>query len=310
MPRFLRRCWRTLRVGAHLTGGALLCALWLLPLNHIRPQGAAPRRSRLVRWWMRTLLRIMGVHVHCLGQAYAAPVLLVANHISWLDIPCLLACTDGLFVAKQEVAHWPLIGLLASQVGTLFLERGQGGGKTANRMVSALTRGERVALFPEGTSTDGRGVRPFYARLYQAAIDTPARVQAVAIRYPYTDGAHPRVPFVDDDNLLGHLWRLLGHVSIEARVVFCPAIAVQGCQRSDLAVRSRNQISAVLRAGSGDSASRDIVANHRSRARQTTFIRSNAIGAPGTGTAMPWKTATRATAPEAGASSSMRSTPP
>jgi len=264
-----------------------------------------------VRGWMRSLLRIMGVRVHCQGRAHDAPVLLVANHISWLDIPCLLACTDGLFVAKQEVARWPLIGLLARQVGTLFLERGQSGGKTAARMASALARGERVVLFPEGTSTDGRGVRPFYARLYQAAIDAPARVQAVAICYPHAAGAHPHVPFLGDDNLLGHLWRLLGEPGIDVRVLFCAALAVHGCRRSDLAVRSRNQISAVLRAGTGnDTGQPDIVVRHRSYLLQPPVIRDHDIRDPDTSAAMPWRTVTRTTAPEPGASSSMCSTRP
>lgn len=311
MSRFLRRLWRAVWICVHLIDGALLCLFWLLPLRVLHPHALSCARSRLARWWMRGLLRGISVRVYCKGQVHPAPVLLVANHISWLDIPCLLACTEGLFVAKHEVARWPLIGILARQIGTLFLERGQGAGNTVQRMTSALAHGERVVLFPEGTSTNGRDVRPFYARLYQAATDSGVRVQATAIYYPCSAGAHPRVPFVGDDNFVSHLWRLLGEKRIDAHIEFCAPIVAPGCQRSDLAVRTRNQIVAALRTSAGEIRTRDTAVTHRSPELQGNFIQNNETGAIETGTrVVPWRNATRTMPPEAAASSSMRSTRP
>ena len=311
MLRFLRRLWRTFWICAHLIDGALLCLFWLVPLRGLHPHALSRARSRLVRWWMRVLVRGIGVRVFSKGQVHPAPILLVANHISWLDIPCLLACTEGLFVAKHEVARWPLIGILARQIGTLFLERGHGAGNTVQRMRSALVRGERVVLFPEGTSSDGHDVRPFYARLYQAATDSGVRVQAIAIGYPCSGGVHPRVPFIGDDNFVSHLWRLLGEKRIDAHIDFCAPIVTLDCQRSDLAVRTRNQIIAALRTSTGKTLTKDAAVTHRSPALPGNFIQNRDTGAVETGTRIvPWRHTARTMLPETGASSSMRSTRP
>ena len=311
MSRFFRRLWRAFWICLHLIDGALLCLFWLAPLRVLRPHVLSRARSRLARWWMRGLLNAIGVRVYCKGQVHPAPVLLVANHISWLDIPCLLACTEGLFVAKHDVARWPLIGILASQIGTLFLERGQGAGNTVQRMTSALAHGEKVVLFPEGTSTDGRDVRPFYARLYQAATDSGVRVQATAIYYPCSAGAHPRVPFVGDDNFVSHLWHLLGEKRIDAQIEFCAPIVALDCQRSDLAVRTRNQIIAALRASAGETRAGDVRDTRRSSALQGNFIQNRETTAVETGTrAVSWRTVARTTPPGTGVSSSMHSTRP
>jgi len=180
--------------------------------------------------------------VHCAGAIHPAPALVVANHISWLDIPCLFACTDGVFVAKRDVARWPLIGALAAAVGTLFLARGQESSTAAERMTWLLAAGERVVIFPEGTSTDGAGVSIFHARLFQAAIRAGSAVQAVAIHYPHAHGLHPLVPFVGNDEFIHHLWRLLGEETIEAQIRFCAPLPAAGQERRVLAAQSRRQI--------------------------------------------------------------------
>jgi 1-acyl-sn-glycerol-3-phosphate acyltransferase len=108
----------------------------------------------------------------------------VANHVSWLDIPCLLALIDATFVAKDEVARWPLVGDLAVQVDTIFFPRGEGQAQAAaERMMWHLVRRRSVMFFPEGTTTDGTTVRHFHSRLFQAATRTGTSVQPIAIRY-------------------------------------------------------------------------------------------------------------------------------
>ena len=246
----MRRAWRRLRrslwLVALLAFGALLYTFWLAPLARLQPRTAATRRARVVRGWMRSLVRGLGVHVQCAGTLHPAAALLVANHISWLDIPCLFACTDGVFVAKSDVARWPLIGALAAGIGTLFLARGQEAGATAERMTWLLAQGERVVIFPEGTSTDGTGVGVFHARLFQAAIRAGTVVQAVAIHYPHVHGFHPIVPFVGDDDFVRHLWRLLDEETIEAKIRFCVPLPATGQERRVLATRTRGQICAAL----------------------------------------------------------------
>jgi 1-acyl-sn-glycerol-3-phosphate acyltransferase len=246
----MRRAWRRLRRSlwliVHLALGSLLCAGWLVPLAKLRPRAAAQQRARLVRWWMRSLLAILNVRLHSTGTPHCAPALIVSNHISWLDIPCQFACLDGVFVAKSDVARWPLIGALASGIGTIFLARGRASDATAERMTWLLAQGERVVIFPEGTSSDGTEVGIFHARLFQAAIRAGTVVQAVAIHYPHFQGLSPIVPFVGDDDFVRHLWRLLGEEAIEAQLHFCGPLAAAGQERRALAAHTRGQIRAAL----------------------------------------------------------------
>jgi lyso-ornithine lipid O-acyltransferase len=241
-----RRLWRSLRLVAHLAFGTLLCAFWLAPFTKLRPRHAARQRARLVRWWMRSLLEILNVHVRSTGTPHAAPALIVSNHISWLDIPCLFAYLDGVFVAKSDVARWPLIGILARSIGTIFLARGWTSDATAERMTWQLTRSERVVIFPEGTSSHGTEVGIFYPRLFQAALRAGTVVQAVAIQYPRAHGLPFVAPFVDNDDLLRHLWRLLGEERIEAQLHFCAPLPAAGLTRRTLATRARGQIRTAL----------------------------------------------------------------
>jgi lyso-ornithine lipid O-acyltransferase len=248
----MRRAWRRLRrslwLVAHLVLGALLCAVWLAPLTRLRPRHAPRLRARLVRGWMRTLLGILNVRVHSTGAPHPAPTLVVSNHISWLDIPCVFACLDGVFVAKSDVARWPLIGALASGIGTIFMARGRESdtAAAAERMTWLLAQSERVVIFPEGTSTDGAEVRIFHARLFQAAIRAGTVVQAVAIHYPHARDLPSVVPFVGNDDFVQHLWRLLGEASIEAQLRFCAPLTAAGQTRRALATRTRSQICTVL----------------------------------------------------------------
>jgi 1-acyl-sn-glycerol-3-phosphate acyltransferase len=242
----MRRAWRRLRrslwLVAHLLLGTLLCAVWLVPLRKLRPRHAAHPSARLVSWWMRALLTILNVRVHSTGTPHHAPALIVSNHISWLDIPCLFAYLDGVFVAKSDVARWPLIGMLARSIGTIFLARGWASEATAERMTWQLARSDRVVIFPEGTSSDGAEVGIFYPRLFQSALRAGTVVQAVAIQYPRTHGLPSVAPFVGNDDLLHHLWRLLGEARIEAHLHFCVPLPATGQTRRALATRARSQI--------------------------------------------------------------------
>lgn len=239
------RLWRALRVVTHILIGLSLSAFWLAPAMYLRPAGALHWRARIVRWWMQRLLTILAVRVELLGQAASAPALLVANHISWLDIPCLLGCTNAVFVSKHEVAEWPIIGLLARCSGTLFLERGHGAREAILRMIAAFSGQQRIVIFPEGTSTDGRRVLPFHPRLFEAAIAAGAPVQTIAIHYPDTQNPQ-RIEFIGDDAFVPHLWQLLAAREIVARLTFFPPLASSGRSRSELADRTRADIRSIV----------------------------------------------------------------
>lgn len=246
--REARRLARATVLLAHLAGGVLAAypVFFLIALMGIDPHGH--RREAIVRAWVRTLLHILNVSLYVRGHIQTGAVLYCANHVSWLDIPCLRAVVDAAFVAKSEVREWPLVGGLAARAGTLFLKRGNpdSTSQTADRMTWLLAANKPVIVFPEGTSTDGSTVRRFHARLYQATTRVHGYVQAVAIHYPRGSGINPLIPFIDDDDLAGHLWRLLGEESIEAELHFCAALTTEGHERRALANATRGQILEIL----------------------------------------------------------------
>jgi 1-acyl-sn-glycerol-3-phosphate acyltransferase len=242
--REARRLARGARLLAHLAIGILMTypVFFLIEVTGFDRQ--RHRREALVRAWMRGLLRILNVNLRVRGNIQPGAALYCANHVSWLDIPCLRAIVDAAFVAKSEVRRWPLVGGLAARAGTLFLRRGNHGttSRIAERMTWLLAAGRTVIIFPEGTSTDGSSVLRFHARLFQAATRIDGHVQAVAIRYPRGKGIHPGIPFIGDDDLASHLWRLLGEESIEAELHFCTPLATAGRERRALADTTRRQI--------------------------------------------------------------------
>lgn len=247
LMREARRVARAARLVGHVLAGAVVAHAAIALLAQTRLEAAGRWQRTLVRWWVCELCAILNLRIVTRGRINPGATLFVANHISWLDIPCLLAHVDARFVAKREVSSWPAIGSMATQVGTLFLDRGKGNAAaiTADRMTWSLQQQRNVIVFPESTTTDGRGVEHFYARLYQAAIRTHRPVQAVAIAYPHRDGVHPRAPFVGDDNLLRHVWALLAEDTVHATLTFCPPLAATVSRRA-LAERTRAQVRAAL----------------------------------------------------------------
>jgi 1-acyl-sn-glycerol-3-phosphate acyltransferase len=174
--------------------------------------------------------------------------LLVANHISWIDIPAVGALTTTAFVSKAEVRRWPLIGWLAAMSGTVFIERGcQQYPEVSARITGCARQGRRVVLFPEGTTTEGRSVRPFHPRLLAPAIEEALPVQPVALRYSDARGAiDATVPFIGTESFLHHLWRVLRQRGVRVEVTFCPALVPPHAARRRLADAAREAINETL----------------------------------------------------------------
>ncbi len=152
---------------------------------------------------------IFKAHIRTTGTPSNDATLYVMNHISWFDIPALASCMPLHFLSKAEVRSWPVIGWLSHRAGTLFIQRGAAGAaqKSLAEITDCLKNGGSVVLFPEGTTSDGKQLKKFHARLYQAAIDAGVKIQPVALRYPYGDGINPYVPYIDDmtfvDSVIG-----------------------------------------------------------------------------------------------------------
>lgn len=221
LAREFRRLYRATALLAHvLLGAVIACAI--LPL---------PSRAQLARklgpWWLRRGASILGVRVMAHGAPAQEACLLVANHISWLDILVLATRCDTGFVAKAEVGRWPLIGWLAEVGGTEFVQRGSHDSavRLLQRMVRRLQQGERLTVFPEGTSRAQVVPGRFRPRLLQAAVEAGVHVQPVAIYYGAGSEIFKRVAFVGEETFLHHLWLLLAADPVLAEVTFLPPLS-------------------------------------------------------------------------------------
>ena len=232
-----------MRVVVHLCEGLATCAL-------VFPFASSILRARLTRGWSRRLLRLCRVDVeHAGGVAALEHALVVANHVSWLDIFVINALDPCRFVAKAEIRKWPVMGWLAAGAGTVFIARG-------NRrelrhvfkgLVAVLQRGERVALFPEGTTGLQGQVLPFHANLFEAAIDAGVPVQPYALAYVDDRGAlHPSIEYVGDTTFVDSLLRILQGPPVTARLACLAPLESVGAHRRELALAAQEAVAAAV----------------------------------------------------------------
>jgi 1-acyl-sn-glycerol-3-phosphate acyltransferase len=225
--------------------GVIAVAAVMPALGRLLGRRASRVNEAIVMHWNRAACRVLNLRLQVRGQPDPKAGLVVANHISWLDIIALGSQRPCLFVAKEEVADWPVMGYLAQRIGTLFVRRGDTAqtAATAEAMVWRLRQGKRLMLFPEGTTTPGDWVLRFHGKLFQPAQLAGVSVQAVALRYE--GDAKYRAPFIGDDELLPHLLDILKLERIDLCLCYCPALPA-GTHRSELAAATRRQIVAAL----------------------------------------------------------------
>lgn len=203
----LRAGWILARVLWHALAG-------YLTIVFIFPRLTPAQRQDRVQAWAQRMLQVLGLQWRVHGEPVArGPALVVSNHISWLDILALHAARHCRFVSKADVHHWPLIGRMATGAGTLYIERAsrRDAMRVVHHMADSLRAGDVLAVFPEGTTSDGQSLLPFHANLLQAAITADAPVQPVALGFVDTvTGQRSLAPcYIGDDTLLGSLWRTL-----------------------------------------------------------------------------------------------------
>jgi len=202
-----------------------------------------------VRRWSVRLLRSLGIELRSSGTPHPGPLLVVANHVSWLDIVAINAVHPARFVSKADVRAWPLIGWLVACAGTLFIERERKRDalRVVHQVAAALKAGEIVAVFPEGTTSDGRGLLPFHANLLQAAISTETPVQPVVLRFADSSTAFsPAAAYVGDTSLVQSLWWIVMARGLQANLLWSPAEPSAGIERRVLSERLRGQIMQAL----------------------------------------------------------------
>ncbi len=234
---------RLLRFVVHGLHG-LAVVLLLFPKLDI-----AGREAR-VRWWSAKALRMLGAGLEVQGSFHGGSKLITANHLSWLDITLVHAVhPQARFVSKSEVQHWPLVNRLVDAGRTLYLERERARDalRVVHQMAEALQAGDTVAVFPEGTTSDGQVLLPFHANLLQAAISTGTPVQPVALWFSDARyAASPSALFIGETTLAQSMWRLALADGLVAHLRVLPLVPSQGITRRALAERLRGEIAQAL----------------------------------------------------------------
>ncbi len=222
--------------------------LWLL-----FPRLERDGKLRQIQRWARKVLLILEVQVQCDGPPPATHAgLMVANHLSWLDILVLQSQLPGVFVAKAEVRRWPLVGWMAQSCATIFVERSsrQSARGMIESALAALQQGYSVIAFPEGTSSDGSDLAHFHANIFESAIKARSHVQPVTLRYLDAATGLPTdaALFIGDMTLVASLRKVMASSSIKTRVHLGECIPSMGHSRKSLANQSHQIIRAQLAA--------------------------------------------------------------
>ena len=239
-PSKLRGAWRLVRLLVHLLGG------WLT-IRWRFPGWSQARRDQAVQDWSQAMLAILGLQLRIEGQLLQqGPLMLVCNHISWLDIAVLHAAVHCRFISKDDIRNWPVLGTLASGGGTLYISRAsrRDASRVVHQMAQALRQGDVLAFFPEGTTGDGSTVLPFHANLLQAAIVADAPVQALGLLFEdAASGAPSFAPcYVGDETLLDSAWRTVCAPPLRAVLRCAPGQSAQGRQRREFASALRDTV--------------------------------------------------------------------
>jgi 1-acyl-sn-glycerol-3-phosphate acyltransferase len=177
---------------------------------------------RMIRWWQGGLMRVFGFRLKRVGEPRDAATLFVANHCSWLDITLLHSQRAVCFVAKAEIARWPVVGWLASRGGTIYHQRGSNDSlaRVSQTMIDRLNAGLGVGVFPEGGTGEVDKVRTFHARIFQTCYDANVPAQPVALRYVRDGEAAKAVAFRGNEAFFPNFLRLLGEPATVAEVHF------------------------------------------------------------------------------------------
>ena len=224
--------------------------LWMIAGSAcLYPLSNAAGQARLKQKWSKQVLDILAITLDTEPSDAPSGCLIVANHISWLDIFAINAARPSAFIAKAEIRNWPLIGWLAARNDTVFLRRGSHGhARVINTTIDKLLNsGKDVALFPEGTTTDGTRLLGFHAALLQPAIETGRPILPLAISYLDTDGQISLAPsFAGETSLLQCIFAILASPPLTVRLTPLPLIESSGKARRELSLAAHAAIASTL----------------------------------------------------------------
>ena len=239
------RLWRMLRLISHLLWGVFLTGV-------LFPRYSQQKRIRATQQWSASLLRIAQIRLHVVGrpdQLYPPNTLLVANHVSWLDIFAMNSVVVSRFVAKAEIRDWPVIGRMVVNGGSLFIEREKrrDTARVTKAISQSLKNGDCLAFFPEGTTASGLELKPFKSSMFQPAIEAGADVLPVALRYLDADGkVNLAASYAGEITLLQCTWNIVSQPEIYAELIFGLPVNCRGKSRRELCQHAEMTIATAL----------------------------------------------------------------
>jgi len=214
--------------------------LFVIPLCFLIPISTKRQQEKLIQFWCKKLLTIFEIKVEVQGlDSYLynqKQYLIVSNHISWMDIILIQSIKPSIFVAKSDVASWPLFGWVAQMTGTIFIKRDKVSDikKALKKMKRRLIK-RSVCIFPEGTSTNGRYLLPFKSNLFQSSIDTNKSILPLCLRYKQKGTYSDKVAFIGDMSLVDSIIKIKNENDITVVVGVLQPIRPRG-NRKELAV--------------------------------------------------------------------------
>lgn len=241
MIHLLRFVRRLIHLGLHFSKGFVQVLYQQYRSGKNWHQYSAGQKT--ISRWMAQLACIMGLQVRVTASPLPMPALIVANHISWLDVVAIASVRPAQFIAKDNVRRWPVVGALSASSGTHFIQRNNVSAlrESNKRVCHSLRLRQHVAVFPEGTTTDGTNVGVFHSALFEAARAAYCPVQPLAIRYRHNGGRDSVAPYVGEDLFVIHLCKILWRNKTCVELKFLPPISSRESRR-DLAERSREMI--------------------------------------------------------------------
>jgi 1-acyl-sn-glycerol-3-phosphate acyltransferase len=246
--RPLRYLWRVPLLLLHVLVSLPITLLMINPLFARLSRRGERLDHWAIRMWSGGLMRIFGFRLKRYGTPLPGSALFVANHVSWIDITLMHSQRVMGFVAKAEIARWPLIGWLAGRGGTIYHHRGNNESLhgVMHQMVQRLESGAAVGVFPEGRTNDGVALGVFHARIFQPAVLAAVPAQPVALKYGLRGDAQTSVAFAPKESFLANFLRLLGDRPRIAEVHFLEPIAVAEDGRRRMAETCRERIAEAM----------------------------------------------------------------
>lgn len=243
----VRTLYRGTHFSIHLFTATLICSI--LPILFKQDWFNKEQGKATIQWWSKRAASILGLTIFQRGKPFSSTSLIVANHISFLDIIVIGSTSPVVFLSKSSLRHWPVFGFIAYKIGTIFIQRNNK--KVLHTITRSLTKAlkqkQTLVLFPEGTTTTGRMVNKFHSSLFQAAINAGKPVHPVALRYKRNGCLDDTATYTSNDNFIINLVRIMAQEKTEVELTFCNIIENENMNRAELASASHHLISQAIR---------------------------------------------------------------